>query len=93
MGFVESFVMWLVFAILIAAIVFATVSWFLGWWYPEEKLEVKAATEDDEAAEEWIKQENDKRRKLVYIFIAIFTAIMMISGGASAYLASEAQQS
>lgn len=94
MGFVESFILWLVFAILVAGTVFATVSWFLGWWYPEEESEIKtAATEDDAAAEEWIKQENDKRRKILYIFIAVFTAIMMISGGATAYMSSQAQQS
>ena len=92
MGFVESFVAWLILTLVVAIIVYATFGYILGWFYPQEEEDAirqrKVEGEEDDVSLETETRDNEKikRQKLIAIFIFAVMAILMASSGVSSYM-------
>lgn len=81
MGFVDSFVAWLIVVLIIAFLLFAAFSYILGWFYPrEEQIVVEETHEESEELDENQRQAQSRRR-LIWVFaITAIIAIMATSG-------------
>ena len=87
MGFFDSFLAWLVLIIIIAFLLFAIFSYFLGWFYPTEEKQVKRNPEEEQQQIE----KQQRQRKWVGIFILVAMIIIMGTTGANAFINQKAQ--
>jgi Na+/H+ antiporter NhaC len=79
MGFVDSFIAWLVLILIVAFILFTVLAYILGWFYPREQVivEEEPVQESDNEDERRVRS----RKRLIWIFaIAAILAIMATTG-------------
>ena len=91
MGFIESFIAWLVVIFIVAIILYIVFTYILGWFYPrveeEENIgERQIQTDGEVEIEEQQNVEKKKRQRLIAVFIFVIMAILIGSGGVSAYM-------
>lgn len=85
MGFVDSFIAWLVLIFIAAIVLYLVFSYILGWIYPQ-KEEVELPTSYIEYEVEQEQEQNSeqkKRRRLIAIFIIVIMVILMAGSSIS----------
>lgn len=88
MGFIESFIAWLVVTFIIAIILYVVFVYILGWLYPQvEDNILQPQTQNNE--EIVVEEEPDLKKKqqhIIAIFIFVVMMILIAGSGISAYM-------
>lgn len=86
MGFLDSFLAWIIMIFIVALILFGVFAYMLGWFYPStqsERRELELEQEDETSIEER-KRQSALRRRVIYIFAFVMIIIIAASGGINA---------